>query len=501
MTSPNPDLSKPLSQDGSHHRAVFFAILVFEIVFLMAARTPIDSDLFWHLAAGEQTLQNGWPILADTFSYTRLGAPWINHSWLGEVVLALAYRAASWIGLSALVALLAAGSMLLVYRQMKGHPIWRAFLIVLASLVAAPVWSARPQIFSLFLLAWVIDTVQRFWQQGENRLFWLPLIFVLWSNLHGGYPLGLLYIGCILAGGLWDWLLHPGAPFDRRMLRLALFGGLGLLAVLVNPNGLNMWRIPFQTVGVSALQQAIPEWASPDFHDLVQQPFLILLAGMVAALGLAGRPAQSGSLIAALLFGVMALVARRNFAPFALASAPVLAAAGWQVIERLLTPPGILARFSRQSDRPGMKRNLQRGLDITIVVVLGLTCLLKLVVAAQPAVLAQYLPATFPVEAAGWLQKNRPAGRLFNEYAWGGYLIWALPEYPVFVDGRTDLFGDEILGEWLQVMAARDGWQDVLSRWQVHLVMVAPGQTLERALQQAGWTLLYQDRVAVIYAR
>ena len=100
--------TSPHSQ-GSAGRAVFFALLVFEIVFLMAARTPVDSDLWWHLATGEQTLRSGWPVLADTFSYTRAGAPWTNHSWLAEVILALTYRAGGWMGVSALVALLAEG--------------------------------------------------------------------------------------------------------------------------------------------------------------------------------------------------------------------------------------------------------------------------------------------------------------------------------------------------------------------------------------------------------
>jgi hypothetical protein len=262
-----------------------------------------------------------------------------------------------------------------------------------------------------------------------------------------------------------------------------------------------MWRIPFQTVGVGVLQQAIPEWASPDFHDLVQQPFLILLGGLVAALGLTGRPVQSSALFTVIVFTGMGLLARRNFAPFALVASPVLAAAGWQVIERLRTAPGLLSRLRVGESGPAVNVKFQRGLDIFIVVILALACLVKLYAAAQPAVVAQYLPGAFPVDAAAWVRANQPAGRLFNEYAWGGYLIWSLPEYPVFVDGRTDLFGDEIIGEWLQVMSAKDGWQDILDRWQVRLVMVAPGQALDKVLPQAGWKLLYQDKVAVVYGR
>lgn len=494
--------TSPHSQ-GSAGRAVFFAILVFEIVFLMAARTPVDSDLWWHLATGEQTLRSGWPVLADTFSYTRAGAPWTNHSWLAEVILALTYRAGGWMGVSALVALLAAGSMLLVYRQMVGHPLWRAFLVVLASLVAAPVWSARPQVFSLFLLALLMDVVRRYWSGDKARLYWLPVIFALWSNLHGGYALGFIFLGCWMAGALLDHLLRPGEAWRERLLHLAVWTGLSLLAVLINPNGLNMWRIPFQTVGVGALQQAIPEWASPDFHDPVQQPFLILLGGLVAALGLAGRPVDGGGLISAVVFAAMALVARRNFGPFALASLPVLASTGWQALERLRAAPGLLARLvpARAGQAATSPLRLQRVLDATILAVLALACGVKVYAAAQPASVSGFVAETFPVDAAAWVKTHHPEGRLFNEYAWGGYLIWSLPEYPVFVDGRTDLFGDEIIGEWMGVMGAQDGWQAALDRWKVRLVMIPPGNALEQGLKDEHWSLLYRDAVAVVYGR
>ena len=488
---------------GSTGRAAFFAILVFEMVFLMAARTPVDSDLWWHLATGEQTLRSGWPVLADTFSYTRAGALWTNHSWLGEVILALAYRAGGWMGVSTLGALLAAGRMLLVYRQMAGHPLWRAFLVVMASLVAAPVWSARPQVFSLFLLALLMDVVRRYWSGDKTRLYWLPLIFALWSNLHGGYALGFIFLGCWMAGALLDRLLRPGEAWRGRLLRLAVWTGLSLLAVLIHPNGLNMWRTPLPKGGVGALPQAIPEWASPDFHDPIQQPFLILLGGLVAALGLAGRPADGGGLISAAVFAAMALVARRNFGPFALVSLPVLAAAGWQVLERLRAAPGLLARLapSRAGQGAPSPVRLQRALDATILAVLALSCGVKVYAAAQPATVSGYVAETFPLDAAAWVKANHPEGRLFNEYAWGGYLIWSLPEYPVFVDGRTDLFGDEIIGEWLGVMGAREGWQAALDRWKVRLVMIPPGTALERGLQNEHWTLLYRDPVAVVYGR
>lgn len=466
----------------------------------MAARTPLDSDLWWHLAAGEQTLQHGRPLLIDTFSYTRAGEVWINHSWLGQVVLALVHRAGGWYGVCALVAALAALSFVLVFRQMKGPPIYRAFVIVLAALVAAPVWSPRPQLFSLVMLALVSGIALRYREQGRAPLFWLPLLFVLWSNLHGGYPLGLLLLGCVLAGALLDRLLgREDALTGRAMGRLALWSLACAPAVLLNPNGLDMWRIPFQTIGVELLQQAIPEWASPDFHALFQQPFMVMLAGLLFVIGLAGRPTRGEDLFKVGLFAAMGLVARRNFGPFALVCAPVLAEHGWVVIERIWQRWSGL-RVSPAAGKP-LPLGVQRVVNLLIVLTLGLACVIKVYSVSQPEVLEGYLAERYPQGAVAWLHANRPEGRVFNEYAWGGYLTWALPEYPVFVDGRTDLFGDEIIGEWLQVVTTQGDWQNVLERWEVGLVLARPDVHLETRLVESGWRRLYADDVSVLFGR
>lgn len=491
------------SSTASKQRLV--AVMVMLLVFLMAARNPFDTDLWWHLRAGEEMLRSGRPLLVDTFSYTRAFVPWINHSWLSEVGMALLYRLGGFTALSVAVALLAALTMGLVYLQMRGPALWRAFLVVLAAVVIAPAWSVRPQILSLLLLAVLNGLVDSYRRGGKNRLYLLAPLFILWSNLHGGYALGLLLLAAVIGGEVFNhFLKRPGALAWRAILVLLGWTAICLLAVLVNPNGLNMWRIPFQTVGVGALQQAIPEWASPDFHDLPQQPFLWMFLALLGAAALSGRRMDAADLFKAAGFGVMALVARRNYGPFALTAAPVLADAGWTVIERLWTAPGLLGRLSSLSaglESKPLPLGVQKAFNLILVGVLALAAFAKVGLVNHPALMDGYLRQSYPVEQVEYLKTHQPIGRVFNEYAWGGYLTWALPEYPVFVDGRTDLFGDEIIGEWLQVVAAQPGWQAILERWQVRLVLVEPGQPLAQELARSGWKLLSGSEVAVLYGR
>jgi hypothetical protein len=108
---------------------------------------------------------------------------------------------------------------------------------------------------------------------------------------------------------------------------------------------------------------------------------------------------------------------------------------------------------------------------------------------------------SLPLGAVDYLRQHRPEGRLFNSYNWGGYLLWALPEYPVFVDGRTDLYDDEIIREWLRVVRGEAGWQSVLDRWEVKVVLLERDWPLVRLLPGEGWHLWYEDDLSVVYGR
>jgi len=484
------------------HRFLFLLTLTF--VLAMAARTPVDSDLFWHLRAGEQTLADGRPLTVDIFSHTRIGMPWINHSWLGQVTLALTWRAGGWFGLSLWMGLLAATGMGFIFAGMDSPVLLRPFVLILAAAVAAPVWTPRPQLLSLTLFAFLWWYLRR-WEAGQRTPLWvLPPLFALWGNLHGGYPLGLLLIGTLLGGALLDRLLHRETLPWRRWRALAAWGALSGAAMVLNPNTWCMWLIPFQTVGVGVLQNFISEWASPDFHQLAQQPFVWLLLATLVALGLSRKPATGFEVLSVTLFAWMGLTARRNFGPFALTTAPVLA----RHLGDVLTQMGAGLPEGIRTGLEGGLRSLEAAppqrasvFRLGVLALLLGAALLKGYLVTRPAFVEAVIRQQFPAQAVTWIKENHPPGQLFNEYNWGGYLIWALPEYPVAVDGRTDLFGDQILQAYLDARAARPNWKDTLNVWKVDLALLSPEAPLNRALAEAGWQRLYQDEMAVIWGR
>ena len=475
------------------------------LIFIMAARTPLDSDMWWHLRSGEQTLREARPLLVDVFSYTRYGAPWINHSWLSQVGMALLFRMGGFLALGIAMALLATLSMALVLAQCEGPAVLKSAALVLGGVVASVVWGARPQLTSLVLLAGTGLLLYLWKWRRIDRLWLLPLLFCLWSNLHGGYALGFLLIGFAVAGEILNHLLRLPTPVSWRKLGwLGLWTGISVFTILINPNGLDVWRIPFQTVNVGMLQQFISEWASPDFHDPLQQTMLVLLFATFGAAALAGRPMDGADLATVMGFSLLALVARRNFGPFALAAVPVFTrCAAWamEAWQARAPWPAWAARLwygqPPPESRPGA---VFRAVNLTLAGLLIFVAFLKVYAVTYPSLVYAYLGQMVPTRAVARLEDSALPGRLLNEYNWGGYLVWSQSRYPVFVDGRTDLFGDEILGDWIVAVQAGEGWQEVLHKWDVRVVLVQPDRPLAAALRESGWQIYYQDDQAILYA-
>lgn len=488
----------------------FIFIFMMLLMFFMASRTPIDNDLWWHLRAGQVTVETGKPLLTDLFSFTRYGADWHNHSWLAQVLIYVLYQWGGTFALGFMVAGLATISLGLVYTQMECPAIVRAGFLVLVAIVESWLWSPRPQLYSLALLSGLGYILYLYKWRRIDRLWILPPLFILWSNLHAGYSLGFLLIGALIIGELVNHI--PGYPAQaalpwKAILRLGIWGLVSGLVVVINPNGVETWLVPFQTVQIQALQQYISEWASPDFHDIGQQTFLWLLFATLGAAAISRRKMDGSDLVSLVLFAYMSFLARRNLGPFAVVAGPILARYAWPVLQD--SGKALADKFPEVANRihvrNGTARNLPDGVRKWInlgftggILLIGVV---RLFVMASPQLVTSDLLKTYPVQAVDWIRQNRPQERILNSYDWGGYLEWFLPGYPVFVDGRTDLYNDEIIGEWVQVVNLMPGWKEVLDRWGIRLILLKPERPVVSALAQNGWKLLYQDKVAVVYGR
>ena len=269
------------------------------------------------------------------------------------------------------------------------------------------------------------------------------------------------------------------------------------VALIMNPQGLEILSLPFTTVSRGAEQLYIEEWQSPNFHETRMQPFAILLLLTFGAMGASKRRATTVEFFLVAGFGFLGLMAARFISIFAVV-APVIMI---RHSEDVFTYWGEKINFKLNIQINRQPSQTQSWINRFIVFILLVVVGYKVSLVFPRGVNFDVFREQFPISGVEYIKREQPKGRMFNSYNFGGYLIWALPEYPVFIDGRADLYGDEIIFEWLSIARAEDGWQEALDEWEVGFVVVEPGMPLVEELTGEDWELIYSDEVAVIYQR
>jgi hypothetical protein len=482
--------------------------ILFLAIFAMAVRPPTDTDTWWHLKSGQLMWETGHLLRVDPFSHTVAGEP-ILYPPFFQILLWLLYRSFGLAGLSVMVASMVLISFALVYSQCEGRPYVAAFATLLAATASSVIWAARPQMVSLLLTATVTFLLHRFKTSGKGRWLWpIPLLVVVWVNLHGGFVIAFLLMGAHLAGEWLNRLTTDSTttyPLPLRPLIVAML--VSVPAVLLNPNTIKMIPYAFQTVAIGPLQDFIQEWAAPDFHNVQFHPFIWLLLLTMVAMGLSRARADWTDLLLLSLFGYMSFLAARNVALFAVVTPPVLTRHAVSTLDDLATANPRLSWLAALTHtlRPHRSRRSLALLNAVLLVLILAGAATKvgidLVRLRAPEVWGKGLP----VQAAAFLRQHELPGKMFNTYNWGGYLIWSLyPEKPVFVDGRTDLyaFNSQVLEDYAHVHWIRPGWSQILDRYGIGYVITERTGLLDMMLGETGvWEVLYQDDVAVIYAR
>jgi hypothetical protein len=461
----------------------------------------VDTDTWWHLRAGQWMLGN-WQILQfDPFSYTRGGDPWQYPGWLVELPMIALYRLGGPGLLNLWTAAMVTLAFVFIWFTLSGDAFLKAFSLILAATVSAVYWAARPYLVTFLLAAVFLWALEDFRWRNRDRLWWLPVLMIVWVNSHGGFIIGFLIWGVYTFYALLKWVLGRVSITDRipvsgtHLIRLLVIGGFMLAAVLVNPSGVAMYPYAFKTVQIGALQDFIEEWQPPDFHLLHVQPFAWLMLLTFGAVGASRRRLALTDFLLFSGFAFMGLMAGRNVALFALVAPVVLT----RYADPLLAEVGERFGYRRASSPPSRASLLLNWALLALVV---LAVLIKAASVYPESVNEAAFRKSLPVGAVEYLKTAGLPGRLFNSYNWGGYLLWALPEYPVFIDGRTDLYNDEVIDEWLQVVWAEPDWEETVTRWDVKLVLLEPGMLISRLLEvNQDWEQVYEDDLAVIYKR
>ena len=473
-----------------------------------------DPDFYWHLKTGEYIVTHGLLPQADIFSHTNLGRPWVLHEWLFQVFIYLLHDAGGEWGIKIFVALVLTVCFWFCYaiceKLLEGD---KAKALIVALLYCSIITSVapRPHLFTFLFFSLFLYILLSFKYFGVTRRLWvIPLVMVLWANLHGGFFIGLILVWLFIVG---EWvtchLARDTDPLKRqRLMQLTLMGVLALLATLANPEFIRYWLYPFQVIGMEASQGIIEEWRSPDFHQPVFAYWLVVVASFFAAMIYSPRRPDATELIVPLVFVAGAFMARRNIPLAALAMAPFVAV----TMRSGLTES--LARFAAglRRARPGATAGIQTKASQSLgkyeyvmnwFLVLFTLVALTLIYPERQKVIAASLNTIIPSKATDFIIREGIKGKMFNTYHYGGYLIYRLyPQQLVFIDGRADMYGDAFINETLSIYQGSSQWKSRFDRYGIDYVICETESPLRQLLLQEGrFHLVFDDDMHSVLLR
>jgi len=460
-----------------------FLTVLFLGLFTMAARNVTDPDVWWHLRTGEFIAQHHSVPHTDPFSSTRAGQPWVAHEWLTELGMYELQRTTGFAGLILIFAAILCAAFFLLYLRCGPAPYIAGLATLCAAWATRPLWGVRPQVLTLLLTSLWLLILERS-ERRPNLLWWTLPLTLLWVNLHAGFASGLVLSALFLAGAFIERALgfppQPNAPSFRMSASILL---LDLLVVPLNPNGLRMFSYPIETLRSTAMQSYIAEWASPNFHHAEYWPFLLVVLATFATFSYSRIPFRPRDLLLTLVTLYAGLVSIRMMPLFVLIAIPVISRR--------------LGNWPRGNAQPKLQAS---RMFFNAAIILGMAIFASVHIAQLIQRQTQAEARDFPARAVAFLQQHPPSGPIFNHYDWGGYLIWKLhPSTPVFIDGRADLYGPDLLHDFADAYQLKGSWQQTLQRWHVQTVIVPPDSALATGLQNApGWTISYHDSQSMI---
>jgi hypothetical protein len=477
------------SSGGSHRKAEQFAqtmvvAVLFAVPALICARAACvnDPDVWWHLRTGEWILQHHAMPHTDPFSGPLAGKPWLDYSWLFELTVAKLFQ---WLGLPGIVSYSAAMvlaitvAMYRLVRRLQGDFTLAVLLSFFATFSMGHLYTPRPWLFTILFFVLELDILMHARTTGKLReLAWLPVIFALWANLHIQFVDGLLVLGLALAEATLARWQNSAQTRVRPVWMGAALLASGL-ATLLNPYGWHIYNVAYDLATQAGALNAVSELQAMPFRNL--SDFLVLTMALGSAAALAWRRRLVSFEAALLVFAaVLSFRSQRDVWLMATAAAAILASA-------------ITGREKAEGSSPRVATRLAVALA-ALAIWAGFHML-----QVNDDRLQVQVAGSFPVQAVEAIREGGFSGPLYNEFNWGGYLIWAL-HMPVSIDGRQNLYGDKRMDRSAATWAAEPDWASDSQLTSAGVVIGPVDAPLMQVLRaDPRFQLAYRDKVAAVF--
>jgi len=500
----------------------FCFLLVIVSIFIWKGTVGLDPDFGWHIKSGEYLLENGFPT-TDPFSYTMPSFPFIDHAWGSSILFAYLYPKVGSFGLSCLFSSLLILSILLVSLlgvEKKNKKIGDTLVEVILSpcfIISIALFSAlffvRAQVFSWFFWSVFLSLFLKKSLWNKYRFF-LPLLFLVWVNLHGGFALGIF---SLLLYGVGQFFRKSLKPLDVIIIFSSVF------ATFANPYGIHIWREVFMTISSPLLRTNIEEWRSIIFSsDLIM--FCFITFSTISIFRYWKKfPFEQILLFVFLL--MQSFISLKNV-PF------------WLLLAVPLTSQSLGYFYKDVRAIPHGKERFEKALYILTGIFLAMLALESFfTLRSAYSVQEQNF---YPQKAIEYLRMNNEEGNIYSDYGWGGYLDWKYPEKKVFIDGRMAIWrwDNAPQGElsnafktYIMIGKGEDSYKNTFAQFNITTVLLPnkkEGQesgidklekrlfsflsqlkiineqntfNLTKVLESDGWQKVYEDTVSVVYQK
>jgi len=458
--------------------------LVLAVIFIIVVLMPLEPSDYWtYLRIGEQIVRTQAIPTTEFMTYTSAGQPALFSYWLASVALLGIYKAGGLMLTSLVMGLCVVGLYALIWlclRELKLGPVSASLLLLVAALMGSNNWSTRPQIFALPLFGLTLLILLK-WLHGSNRMLWLlPIISLLWVNLHGSFILlFVLLISALIFGS-----------GSRKHLAIGLI--ISLAVTLINPYGFNLWANTAGMIGNDLIKTYSSEWQPPMNQGWQLNLFFGSLLVVALVTAYSKVKVKLVWWVWFLGFGWMALSSIRYVVWFSLIEALLLAQLASHWLERSIDSRPVFPRRSF---------NMTLGVLMLIFPLAFLPGIRQHWWAQAP----EPLTDTTPVQAVEWI-KAHPE---LPEHLWANwvasiYMSYALPERPVWVTNRIEDFDEQIFVDNKRLLRASYDWQEILDGYGVKVLLL--DQVNEKPLITAvssstNWIEIYRDERELIFIK
>lgn len=482
---------------------MIIVLLVSFLIYFVKGIIFLDPDFGWHVKIGELITSSGF-LFRDPFSYTMPSFPYIDIQWFSNVIFHSIYSLAGMYGLSLIYSLLMFLALVVIIKSLGKKIIYWEVPVILTIGILFSFFGVRPQVASWFLWALFLGiTLNEYW--WKKWRFFLPPLTLLWVNLHGSFALSITTLLLIGAVRLYQKKLRK----DFILLIL-----LSTLASFVNPYGPRIWHEVWLQMSDSSLRWSILEW-QPVFLtlDLVFFIYATLSVMLVLHNRKKFRPEE---LVLYFFFLVQAVSSIRHIPLWTILSLPMTIASFGYTLDTVNKIPQAISRFNK----------IYQYTLYAAVVILFLQSILVL-----KSAMAFGEETFYPKIAVIYLRENLPQGNLFSEYGWGGYLIWKLPERPVFIDGRMPSWRYKLnppdetgyaMKDYTGLLNGEIAYRDVFEKYSITAVLWPKNRQmgyfeafaakiserffgkkeqfdLLKALKKDGWQMVYEDKISIVF--